>query len=236
MLTFNPPCTNISRLYALVAQLDRVSDYGSEGCGFDFCRARQMDGRRTCDGRFFTISFYAEVNMRRLLVVVDMQNDFVDGSLGFEGADGIIGGIVNRINEYKSSGDEVVYTLDTHHENYSDTQEGRNLPVSHCIEGTSGFELVPQLKDVLSSCRAFKKPTFGSMELGNYISENAAEYESIEICGLVSNICVISNAVIAKAAAPEAKIIVDSALTDSFDKKLDSATYDILRGIQVTVL
>lgn len=174
--------------------------------------------------------------MGRLLVVVDMQNDFVDGALGFEGADGIIGGIANRIEEYKASGDEVVYTLDTHHEDYSDTQEGRNLPVPHCIEGTSGYDLVPVLKDVLSDCRAFKKPVFGSLDLGNYIRDNAGKYDSIEVCGLVSNICVISNAVIAKAAAPEAEIIVNSALTDSFDKKLNDETFDILRGIQVTVV
>ena len=174
--------------------------------------------------------------MGRLLVVVDMQNDFVDGALGFEGADGIISGIADKINEYKASGDEVVYTLDTHHENYSDTQEGKNLPVPHCIEGTEGYDLVPALKDILSDCKAFKKPVFGSMELGNYIGKNASRYDSIELCGLVSNICVISNAVIAKAAAPEAQIIVNRALTDSFDKKLNDETFDIMKGIQITVL
>lgn len=174
--------------------------------------------------------------MGRLLVVVDMQNDFVDGALGFEGADGIISGIADKINEYKTSGDEVVYTLDTHHENYSDTKEGKNLPVPHCIEGSEGFDPVPALKDLLSDCRAFKKPAFGSLELGNYIAKNASDYDSIELCGLVSNICVISNAVIAKAAAPEAEIIVNRALTDSFDKKLNDETFDILKGIQVTVL
>ena len=174
--------------------------------------------------------------MGRLLVVVDMQNDFVDGALGFEGADGIIEGIAKRIQEYKDAGDEVVYTLDTHFENYPDTQEGRNLPVPHCIKGSEGHALVPALKDILSDCLCFEKPTFGSLKLGNYINSNADKYDSIELCGLVSNICVISNAVIAKAAAPEAQIIVDSALTDSFDKKLDQETYDIMKGVQITVL
>ncbi|MBP5180595.1 MAG: cysteine hydrolase [Clostridiales bacterium] len=174
--------------------------------------------------------------MGRLLVVVDMQNDFVDGALGFEGADGIIEGIAKRIQEYKDAGDEVVYTLDTHFENYPDTQEGRNLPVPHCIKGSEGHALVPALKDILTDCLCFEKPTFGSLKLGNYINSNADKYDSIELCGLVSNICVISNAVIAKAAAPETQIIVDSALTDSFDKKLDQETYDIMKGVQITVL
>lgn len=174
--------------------------------------------------------------MGRLLIVVDMQNDFVDGALGFEDAVDIIDGIAAKIEEYKASGDEVVYTLDTHFDNYMDTNEGANLPVPHCIKGTKGHELVPALKDLLEDCLCFEKPTFGSLKLGNYINDNEDKYETIEICGLVSNICVISNAVMAKAAAPEAHIIVDSRLTDSFDKKLDSETFDILKGIQVTVL
>ncbi|MCQ2516721.1 MAG: cysteine hydrolase [Saccharofermentans sp.] len=174
--------------------------------------------------------------MGRLLIVVDMQNDFVDGALGFDDASDVIDGIVEKINEYKASGDEVVYTLDTHFDNYMDTQEGHNLPVPHCIKGTEGHKLVPALEEVLSDCLCFEKPTFGSLKLGNYINDNEDKYETIEICGLVSNICVISNAIMAKAAAPEAEIIVDSRLTDSFDKKLDSETFDILKGVQVTVI
>ena len=174
--------------------------------------------------------------MRKILVVVDMQKDFIDGALGFEGADKIIPGIIAKIKEYEASGDEIVYTLDTHFDNYMNTQEGKNLPVPHCIKGSEGHELVPALKTLLSDCLCFEKPTFGSLKLGNYINDNAEKYDSIEICGLVSNICVISNAIVAKAAAPEAEIIINRALTDSFDKKLDEETYDILRGVQVTVI
>ena len=174
--------------------------------------------------------------MRRLLIVVDMQNDFVDGALGFEGADKIIPGIVSRISEYEENGDEIVYTLDTHFNCYMDTQEGKNLPVPHCIKGTEGHALVSALRSALEGKMSFEKPTFGSLELGKYIEAYASEYTSIELCGLVSNICVVSNAVIAKAAAPEAEIIVDSSLTASFDPKLGSEVFDILRGIQVTVL
>jgi nicotinamidase-related amidase len=174
--------------------------------------------------------------MRRLLIVVDCQKDFIDGALGFEGADKIIPGIIKRIAEYKASGDEVVYTMDTHTPDYMNTQEGRNLPVIHCVKGSDGYKLDPALEGPLSGCKGFDKPTFGSLELANYIASNASDYSSIEVCGLVSNICVVSNAVLAKAAAPEAEIIVDSKLTASFDPKLHQATLDVLGGIQVKVL
>ena len=174
--------------------------------------------------------------MKRLLIVVDCQKDFIDGALGFEGADKIIPGIIERIAEYKAAGDEVVYTMDTHTPDYMNTQEGRNLPVVHCVKGSDGYKLDKALEEPLSGCRGFDKPTFGSLDLANYIASNASEYSSIEVCGLVSNICVVSNAVIAKAAAPEAEIIVDSKLTASFDPKLHQATMDVLKGLQVTVL
>jgi len=174
--------------------------------------------------------------MCKVLVVVDMQKDFIDGALGFEGADKIIPGIIARIKEYEAEGDEVVYTLDTHQENYMETQEGKNLPVPHCIKGSEGWGLCEELKPVLAGMKAYEKPCFGSMELAKYLEENRKEIKSIELCGLVSNICVLSNAVLAKAAAPEAEVIVDSKLTASFDPKLHQATLDVLKGIQVTVL
>ncbi len=174
--------------------------------------------------------------MRRLLIVVDMQKDFIDGALGFEGAADIIPGIADRIREYKESGDEIIYTLDTHEENYMNTMEGRNLPVPHCIKGSEGHALCAGLADMLSDCRCFEKPTFGSMELAKYIEANSSELSSIEICGLVSNICVISNTVLAKAASPESEIIVDSKLTSCFDPRLTEAALDICRSIHVKVL
>lgn len=174
--------------------------------------------------------------MRRLLVVVDMQKDFVDGALGFEEAKTIIPGICKKIQEYKDAGDEVVFTLDTHAENYMETMEGKNLPVPHCIKGTEGFNLVDELSVILSDCKCFEKPTFGSMELARYIEANREDLTSIEICGLVSNICVISNTVLAKAAAPETEIIVDSKLTSCFDPKLTESALDICRSIHVKVL
>ena len=174
--------------------------------------------------------------MRKILVVVDMQKDFIDGALGFEGADKIIPGIIAKIKEFEEAGDEIVYTLDTHFENYMETQEGKNLPVPHCIKGSEGHGLCDELKDILADKKVFEKLTFGSIELAEYLKDNASEISAIEVCGLVSNICVLSNAVIAKAAAPEAEVIVDSKLTASFAPDLHQATLDVLKGIQVTVL
>ena len=174
--------------------------------------------------------------MRKILVVVDMQKDFIDGALGFDGADKVIPGIVSKIKGFEEAGDEVVYTLDTHFENYMETQEGKNLPVPHCIKGSDGWDLCDELKGLLSDRKVFEKPTFGSMELAKYLEENAQDISSVEVCGLVSNICVVSNAVIAKAACPEAEIIVDSSLTASFAPDLHQATMDVLKGLQVTVL
>ena len=174
--------------------------------------------------------------MRKILVVVDMQKDFIDGALGFEGADKIIPGIIAKIKEYEASGDEIVYTLDTHFDNYMNTQEGKNLPVPHCIKGSEGHGLCDELKPLLEGKKVFEKLTFGSIELAEYLKENASDISAIEVCGLVSNICVLSNAVVAKAAAPEAEVIVDSNLTASFAPDLHQATLDVLKGIQVTVL
>ena len=174
--------------------------------------------------------------MRKILVVVDMQKDFIDGALGFEGAEKVIPGIAAKIKAFEEAGDEVVYTLDTHFENYMETREGKNLPVPHCIKGSDGWGLCDELKDLLTDKKVFEKPTFGSMDLAQYLKENATDISAIEVCGLVSNICVVSNAVIAKAACPEAEIIVDSSLTASFAPDLHQATMDVLKGLQVTVL
>ena len=174
--------------------------------------------------------------MYKVLVVVDMQKDFIDGALGFDGAEKIIPGIAAKIKEFEEAGNKIVYTLDTHFENYMQTQEGKNLPVPHCIKGSEGHGLCDELKPLLEGKKCFEKLTFGSIELAEYLKENAEDISSIEVCGLVSNICVVSNAVIAKAAVPEAEVIVDSKLTASFDSKLHQATLDVLKGIQVTVL
>ena len=167
----------------------------------------------------------------KLLVVVDYQNDFVNGSLGFSGAKTLEKGIVEKIEEY----DRVIYTFDTHNENYLETLEGAKLPIKHCIKGTNGHMLYGKVVDYLSKAEAiFEKDTFPSLELANYLKEHPADV--VEVCGLVSNICVLSNVVMIKAALPNARIIVNKNLTDSFDKKLNAETFDILEGLHIEVM
>lgn len=172
--------------------------------------------------------------MKKLLIVVDYQNDFVDGSLGFDGAEKLYDKIKSKIAEYENEGEDIVYTLDTHNENYLETAEGKSLPVKHCIKGTKGWELYGDLKEILKDKKSFEKETFGSSELLNYLI--GKDYEEVELCGLVSNICVISNAVITKAALPQAQIVVDKSCTASFSDELNEKCLAVMEGFQVKVI
>lgn len=143
-----------------------------------------------------------------ILIIVDMQNDFIDGALGTKEAKAIVPDVVKKIKDFDG---EIIYTRDTHEENYLDTQEGRNLPVAHCIRGTKGWEICPQLEALRSENDiVIDKPTFGSMELGELLKKKDEELRgngmdgitSITLVGLCTDICVISNAMISKAALP----------------------------------
>jgi nicotinamidase-related amidase len=173
--------------------------------------------------------------MPKCLIVVDYQNDFVCGALGFAGAEALDGAIAEKIGEYRANGDTVVFTFDTHGGDYLETQEGRNLPVPHCIEGTDGHELYGETaKAALPSDRRFRKPAFGSGELYEFLK--ATPFESIELVGLVSNICVLSAAVLAKTAQPETPVIVDSACTAGPDPALHEAALKVMEGLQISVI
>lgn len=183
--------------------------------------------------------------MKRLLIVVDYQNDFVDGSLGFEGAEKLEDPIIAKIEQYRETGDEVAFTFDCHYADYLQTQEGKNLPVPHCIDGESGRELYGRLPDMVrNDDHVFLKQTFGSSELFERLLEiqrtadeiGMQAFESIELVGLVSNICVISNAVIAKTACPEVPVIVDASCTASFDPILHEKCLDVMEGLQIQVV
>ena len=173
--------------------------------------------------------------MKKLLIVVDFQNDFVDGSLGFEKAVELDDLIYNKILEYKNNNDDVIYTFDTHDDDYMDTVEGKHLPILHCLKGEYGHELYGKVKTLFDKEKDvyFEKPTFPSLELANYLKNK--DYKEIELCGLVSNICVLSNVIMVKAALPNSTIIVDKTLTNSFDEILNDYTFEILKGIQVEV-
>ena len=143
--------------------------------------------------------------MSKVLVVVDMQKDFIDGALGTSEAVAIVPNVRKKIESFDG---EVVFTLDTHNADYLTTREGRNLPVEHCIKGTSGWELDEKLKDLADGKRIFEKPTFGSVELAEFVREKGFDY--IELVGLCTDICVISNAMLIKAYLPEADVLVDA--------------------------
>jgi nicotinamidase-related amidase len=171
----------------------------------------------------------------KLLIVVDYQNDFVDGSLGFDGAETLAAPIAERIRSYRDDGDTVAFTYDTHGDGYADTIEGRFLPVAHCTRGTRGWELFGEVAGaVRSGDPVFVKDTFGSADLFDYLRRES--FDSIELCGLVSNICVAANAVLAKTAAPDTPIIVDAALTASYDAALGEKALDVLAGLHISVI
>lgn len=150
----------------------------------------------------------------KILVVVDMQNDFIDGALGTREAQAIVSEVIKKIQAFEG---RVIFTRDTHEENYMDTQEGKNLPVVHCVRGTKGWELHPQI-DALRKEEPVDKPTFGSTALGSLLLEQDNELkekggkgiEEITLIGLCTDICVISNAMLIKAFLPEVPVVVDA--------------------------
>ena len=147
----------------------------------------------------------------KVLVVVDMQNDFINQALGTKEAVAIVENVAKKISTFDG---KVIYTQDTHAPNYMETQEGRNLPVPHCIRGSEGWQISSALP-VDAGAVIFEKPTFGSVELGEYLKKLSREsaidpIESIEVIGLCTDICVISNALLIKAFLPEIPVIVDA--------------------------
>ncbi|MBE5956029.1 MAG: cysteine hydrolase [Lachnospiraceae bacterium] len=145
----------------------------------------------------------------KYLIVVDMQNDFIDGALGTQEAQGIVQNVCNKIKELKEKGYEIIATRDTHFgaddadesKRYMNTQEGSKLPVPHCIYGTSGWEIADPVKAAIGDAKVFDKYTFGSEELAHYMK--SVNPEEIELLGLCTDICVVSNALMIKAFLPE---------------------------------
>ena len=143
----------------------------------------------------------------KILCVIDMQNDFIDGALGTAEAVAIVDSVREKIEKYRQNGDTVIFTRDTHYENYMDTAEGKKLPVPHCIKGTDGWQISHKLP--VGDSTVIDKPTFGSVELSEYVA-SLDDVEAIEVIGLCTDICVISNVLLLKARLPEVAICVDS--------------------------
>lgn len=178
--------------------------------------------------------------MNKLLVVIDYQKDFVDGSLGFDEAKILEGEIYNKVNEYLRNDHKVIFTYDTHLENYLETREGKNLPVAHCIEETEGHELYGDLKEFKNRENTFhiKKYGFGlsPQDMINIYNEIGEGINEIEIVGVVTNICVISNFVMFQSQFREANIKVDASLCASFDKELHDKAIDVIESLQGEVI
>lgn len=170
------------------------------------------------------------------LIVVDMQHDFVSGSLGTPEARAIVEAVADRASTFDGT---VVFTRDTHDESYLETQEGRNLPVAHCIRDTPGWELVPELERVRANraCPVFDKPSFGSLDLASWLVEqhDAEPIDTIELVGLCTDICVVSNALLIKANLPEVALSVDSALCAGVNPASHEAALATMRSCQIDV-
>ena len=175
--------------------------------------------------------------MKNILIIVDIQNDFVDGALGFPGAEKLDEKIAAKVREYGKG--HVLFTRDTHFENYLTTREGKNLPVVHCIKGTKGWEVYGETAKALAEVEA---PAIDKLVFGMDVTDPAIaavlpeSADEIELVGLVSNICVVSNACVLQSRYPEATVIVDASCTDSFDKALHEKVLDVLQGLQVQVI
>ena len=163
----------------------------------------------------------------KTLLVIDMQNDFIDGSLGSKEAEAIVSNVKAKIDEYRANGDEVIFTRDTHHDNYLSTNEGHYLPVVHCIENTPGWEIKDGL--YFEGAKIIDKPSFGFTGWTEY------KFEELEIIGLCTDICVVSNALILKALFPEIKISVDQKCCAGVTPDSHKAALETMKMCQIEV-
>lgn len=178
----------------------------------------------------------------KIFVLVDYQKDFVSGALGFPRAVELDPYIAARVRKAGEEGEKIICTMDTHQEDYLNTQEGRILPIPHCILSSDGWCLYGETAKAIQKnpdpVICVYKNTFGSMDLAKQLQELAQDEEdvTVEFAGVVTNMCVISNAVIAKAALPEAKIIINSKLCASFDETLHKNALAVMAGMQMAVI
>lgn len=170
----------------------------------------------------------------KILVVVDMQNDFIDGALGSKMAEAILPGVATAVENFDG---KIIFTRDTHTEQYLQTQEGRKLPVLHCVEDSYGWQISEKIA-VPAGAEFINKESFGSLLLGERLRElNEVErVESVTLFGLCTDICVISNAYIAKAALPEAEIIVDASLSAGVSEESHKTALSAMKACQITVI
>ena len=173
--------------------------------------------------------------MTKFLIVIDMQNDFIDGSLGTAEAVAIVDAVKEKIRSYLP--EDVYATMDTHGPDYLETQEGRFLPVTHCVRGTEGWLIRPEIAALIPPENVYEKPTFGCVELMEDLKAYYEEEEDIELelVGLCTDICVVSNALLLKAAMPEVKISVDASCCAGVTPEKHAAALETMRSCQICV-
>lgn len=167
----------------------------------------------------------------KFLVIVDMQNDFISGSLGSDAAKAIVPSVKAKAEDFPG---EIIFTRDTHSSNYLNTQEGKKLPVKHCIKGESGWEICDELK--MYAKNIIDKDTFGSVFLSDVIREFPEDPDEIELCGLCTDICVISNAMILKAEFPEAKISVIGNCCAGVTEESHKTALNAMKACQIEII
>ena len=175
---------------------------------------------------------------KKILIVVDMQNDFIDGALGTKEAQAIVPAAAARIRACRENGYEVIATLDTHGEDYMETPEGRKLPVPHCIKGTQGWQINPEIQAAAGECLLVEKPTFGSTNLSGIVADIAGDAEqlTIELLGLCTDICVVSNALMLKANFPGADMAVNAACCAGVTPKSHSTALSAMAACHIDIV
>ena len=172
--------------------------------------------------------------MRKILIVIDMQNDFIDEALGTKEAVSIVEAVKEKIRSFPA--EDVIATMDTHDEGYMQTQEGKNLPVMHCIKGTDGWKIRPDIAELLTGAKIYEKPTFGSTALAADLKDLSEKEEiELELIGLCTDICVVSNALLLKASMPAVKISVDAACCAGVTPQKHLAALETMRSCQIDV-
>lgn len=167
----------------------------------------------------------------KYLVVVDMQKDFIDGALGTKEAQAIVPAVKKYIENFDG---EIIFTRDTHTEEYMTTQEGKNLPVPHCIEGTEGWQIAKELLTISEGKKIFDKPTFGSVALSEYLKEQG-DAEEVTLIGLCTDICVISNGMLIKAYLPEVRVSVVESCCAGVTRESHKNALDAMKMCQIEI-
>ena len=204
----------------------KVQERFTSDCAYEFAEAM----RKAVNISHLVMKEKRGNKMSKTLIVVDMQNDFIDGSLGTKEAQAIVSNVAKKIKEYKDADKQVIFTRDTHPENYLETYEGKHLPVTHCVKNTVGWQISDKLDFDIENDILIDKPTFGWLNWKDF------GFESVEICGLCTDICVVSNALIIRANYPEIDITVDASCCAGVTPDTHKAALATMKMCQIEVI